>query len=671
MTTLTYTQLRFWWSSEPPGTSDPPPDQPPAPNADQSVNPQNLTQSQTSRPWFSWTAEALQSKSMSPAETELTKQMLEPKLEENTWLFGMFSKLEAPNPPQQDPKPPSEGWFWPFTASNPVDDSESDAEDESAEVFRAAKLAVETLKNQAHYAVKCKYLTKEVELAVLGTPTESLPVRFNYKRRPLTPHELLENSIFVKPKPRASESKLPEIKPAETASKADMVEASGSTSRPTSEQLAVPEPKAKSPSPSYPPSVLPHMDENFRVITLLTKLRLYGEAMVHGNRTSEKHLYRKTPSASGQKRKRIRKVVVISVHSFLPTKLVKSVVGQNTGNAVKFANRALEAMARWISKEEKDFEIVSIALEGQGPIGSRAENSFQLLKNWQHKITESDCILVVANSIASPVAVKLLSKMIEEFDLTKKKLGLLSMAGALCGPFPGLDTKVVIRAYSQMENEIIGELFEFQKKSALSTELDNCIKHLCEHNVKISMIGALSDQLVPLYSAVANHALHPNIYRAFFVDENGEIPRFVVKFFSLIMTMQNVGCFDQNLVRDLCERIQGSVSGGSHGRIFEHNEVYDIGVHFAMDTTSLVYNNEVKAERTTEVWQCDKNLFHVPWNVRGLINDLIHIKHIESLYLLKELVQEYKIWDPVTRPWKELKYCFAAFEEISIDELML
>lgn len=467
-------------------------------------------------------------------------------------------------------------------------------------------------------------------------------------------------------------------------------------SAPKEEQVPVTSPQTNSRASSLhshlaQPLVLPDLDHNFREITLVTKARLLGEKFLKGDQTSERHLYLGTKGSIASKRKSRKNVVVISMHSLLPPKFVRNYIAQSTGSAKQFGQRAMDAVNRWFGDENAS--ISAICLEGQGTITERVHQLFRLLRNWRHEINSADVVFFVSSSIATPAAISLFSAMhqSEEFHLHRKKLGMLSMAGIHCGPYPGLNSRVVIRAYYPAENEIIKELFELQKTgSELAQQLSADTRYLCEQNVKMTLVGALNDQFVPLFLAVDLAASHPNIYKSIYVDECSTVPPFLVKLFLVMLTMQNVGYLDQNMVTDLSERLQGpvNVNHGSHGRIYEHDEVYDVGLRFTMETTSLVRSRQLKLERPgtsrvgparkpdasaapeTQVWQSDKNLYHLPWNVRGVVNDLLAIKHIENLLLLMELVEEYRRWEP-TKAWREMKQCFAAFDEFLLDDLML
>lgn len=695
-------QSRFWWLLPAPSNGKLTP-------ADTQDQPDTAPVSTPSRfwPWASTaTAEpAIKAQNAEPAQSLPKGNTVVETSSLWALMFGLTSGTQAESKYSQTVNVTLKteeytSWWsvWPLVLRQ-QDDLESDVEDSAtADLFKSAKIAVETSRESCHYAIHSMYGTHEVELAVSGNKTETQPVKFNYKKRPLISNEVVENAMVTQ---RQRKADLPPFADSNNEIQKQSLKIDEQFKQPNN--LELPKQPAQSQqvkadatrsevllsNASYRSNepiksssgavVLPKIQSIFRTITLTTKLRLVGEAFIHGSNTSEKHLYKSTAKhIKAKKRTRTKKVTVIAVHSFLPSKFVKSLIGQSTGNAVSLADEALAAVARWMSQSEDcNIDIDTIALEGQGTINSRVSKSLKLLKNWKQEISKSDFVFVVANSIATPVAIKLVSQMLvsPHFDHTRgKKIGLLSIAGATCGPYTNTDTKVVIRAYTQAENDIIGEIFELQKaKSALSIDVNECLSHLCSCNVKVTMMGSLNDQFIPLYSATSNQIRHPNIYKCMYVDGSSDIPPFMMHLMSMALTMINMGYKDQNLVRDLSDRLQGPISSlGSHGTIFNEAEVYDVGVRFALETTSLVYHVPAWSDRIKPTTaEADKNLYNLPWNVRGLVNDLVQVKHIENLKMLKEIVEEYTKWEPTTRIWKEIRYCFAALEDITIDELLL
>lgn len=589
----------------------------------------------------------------------------------------------------------SPGWFlWLSFQADKSADLESDVEDQStAELYREAKQTLESSRDSCHYAISGCYTRTDVELSVAGTSSETRPVKYNHKKKPSIAHEYFEATMVIT---KAAKANSPPLASA-SDSKGDPSGRSASGTRKvltSSSQAQTPNltqntPELRSSSSSIRSvysgyeqrsftGVLPELSDNFRVITLSTKLRLFGEAMLYGDNTSEKHLYTSSARSIDSKRKRLaKKAVVISLHSFLPTKFVKLIVGQSTGSALNFSKLALEAISDWLDERSLRLgQMKLISLEGFGTIHSRAEKSYELLKNWAEEINDADFVFFVANSIASPALFLLAQKVVESeyFSLSKKKVGLLSIAGANLGPYPGLDTKVVIRAYNQSENEMINELFELQKPtSVLSASIRNSIQVLCSHNVKITFAGSVNDQFIPLCSSLQQHIRHPNIYRCIYVDENSEIPFFIIKLISIILTMENVGHNDHNLLLFLQELSQGAIHlNGAHGKIHGDKMIYQAGVRFALETTSVRHNRDA-SEIVTNLTMGDveKSLYHLPWYVRGLLNDLMHIKHIHNLTLLETLRKQYLSWEPTTRHWRTVKHCFAAFEDLTIDDILL
>lgn len=626
--------------------------------------------------------------------------------EEQAWWWKRMFGAALDNSPSQavnkDPLPcpghvkedTGPGWFlWFSLQTDKSNDVESDVEDQStAKLYREAKQALETSRDSCHYAISGHYARTDVELSVAGTSSETRPVKYNYKKKPTIAHEYLESAMNNTKSTKTNSPPLANIsdqkgeqgsrnisgtrKVLNSSTQAQLQSISQNTPEARSSNSSIRSVYSGIEQKNYS-GVLPELSENFRVITLSTKLRLFGEAMLYGEKTSEKHLYTSTMRSIDSKRKRLAKVVVISLHSFLPTKFAKLILGQSTGSALKFSKLALDAINGWLDENTlKLGHMRVISLEGFGTINCRVEKSYELLKNWVEDINEADFVFFVANSVASPALILLAHKVIhsEIFSLSQKKVGLLSIAGANLGPYAGLDAKVVIRAYNQSENEIINELFELQKSTSnLSTSIRDAINVLCSNNVKITLAGSVNDQFIPLCSSLQQHVRHPNIYRCIHVDENSEVPLFIIKLISIVLTMENVGHNDHNLLSFLLELTQGAVQmNGAHGKIHGDPSIYQAGVRFALETTSVRHNRDATDQITNmTVGDVERSLYHLPWYVRGLLNDLMHIKHVHNLTLLESLRAQYLAWEPTTRHWKSVKHCFAAFEELTIDDILM
>lgn len=139
------------------------------------------------------------------------------------------------------------------------------------------------------------------------------------------------------------------------------------------------------------------------------------------------------------------------------------------------------------------------------------------------------------------------------------------------GPFKGLNSRLIIRAFTSIENEIINEVFQYQNtKSKLSIQLNNAMDNLIENNVKIVFSGVINDPFIPLYSSLAIQFSHPNITRNIYYNDNNnniynisncEVIPFVSQLLKIICLMKNLG-YDQDydLVRDLSDKFESLTS---------------------------------------------------------------------------------------------------------------
>lgn len=296
---------------------------------------------------------------------------------------------------------------------------------------------------------------------------------------------------------------------------------------------------------------------------------------------------------------RIKKILIIGVHGFFPTRMIRPLIGAPKGTSLKFANEAEKAIIRYcienglISDDEScNVSIQKIALEKEGKIFDRVEFFTEILHSWQKELNEADFIFVASHSQGCVVSIILLAKLIKMGilkDPIKKRIGILGMAGINNGPFYGVDKSFFVKAYSAIEHESMTELFELTKfTSQQSLVYKESTQIIINANVKICFIGSINDQLVPLYSALASHIFHPNIYRACYIDHSSQTPLFVQKLVSLCCQLQNLGYFDNNVLKELSTVLAGPLTGGGHSKIYNDGKVYDLGVKFVLDTDDIV-----------------------------------------------------------------------------------
>ncbi|ODQ65059.1 hypothetical protein NADFUDRAFT_11978, partial [Nadsonia fulvescens var. elongata DSM 6958] len=362
------------------------------------------------------------------------------------------------------------------------------------------------------------------------------------------------------------------------------------------------------------------------------------------------HLYRTNKPSI------IKKAVVIGIHGFFPAKLVRSVLGEPTGTSTKFANEAADALTAWGKRNGITMEIEKIALDGEGKVFERTENLYELLFEWIEQIHECDFLFFAAHSQGTPVAVHILAKLIEEghiFD--NKKLGVLGMAGISLGPFYGLDQKLLMRAYSSIESASLKELFQFQTQSSFqSRKYTHALKVVIAHNTKITFIGSINDQLVPLYSSTCIHITHPNVYRAVYIDGTDVTPGFISDLVSLALHIRNIGASDHDLIRELSGALAGALTSGGHSKIYNEPNVYDLAIINVLETTNCENDLPLLVEDNFQVPNTNHNPFHLPWAMRSMLYEVISRPILE--HHLEVIRIKFNEWEPETKALKDLKY---------------
>ncbi|KAK9261742.1 hypothetical protein V1519DRAFT_444927 [Lipomyces tetrasporus] len=355
---------------------------------------------------------------------------------------------------------------------------------------------------------------------------------------------------------------------------------------------------------------------------------------------------------------RIRKAVAIGIHGFFPIRMIRSIIGEPTGTSVKFANEAALAIQRWAEVHGQNVDIEKIALEGEGIVLDRVENLYRLLSNWMDHLHEADFIIVAAHSQGTPVAVQLVAKLIEEGHADKKKIGIMGMAGVSLGPFYGLDQKLVMRAYTQFESDSLKELFAFQNPESLQARrYIQALRTVIAHGVKVTYVGSVNDQLVPLYSSLCCHVNHPHIYRAIYVDGKVHPPSFIIHLIELLAKLRNMGLSDHGIVRDISDSLAGTLTGGGHSMIYNEHAVYDIAIKYALETTSIP-DIPVKVHKFEVPMPSNYNPYHLPWSVRGMLEHDFVRKHL--LDDVKRILNKFDDWNPESKPLKDIKYRLSA-----------
>lgn len=415
---------------------------------------------------------------------------------------------------------------------------------------------------------------------------------------------------------------------------------------------------------------------------------------------------------------KIKKILIIGVHGFFPTRMIRPIIGSPKGTSLKFASEAEKAVIRYCvdnglidDSESNHLSIQKIALEKEGKIFDRVKFFTEILVKWRKELNEADFIYIASHSQGCVVSIILMARLIKLGILVnpiKKRIGILGMAGINNGPFYGVDKSFFMKAYSAIEHESMMELFELTKfDSQQSLVYKESVQIIVNANVKLCFIGSINDQLVPLYSALASHTFHPNIYRACYIDHSSQTPDFIKRLVSLCCHLQNLGFFDNNVLKELSLNLAGTMTGGGHSKIYNDGKVYDLGMKFFLDTDDIVIpptttsrlltrdlpsidNLEtepfildgveeiVKIPAANQVYIKEYNIgkigtnpFILPWCLRGLIfnieknwpnnNKLITVENGKDLFKsgydeINDLYQLFEDWRPESKILKDLKF---------------
>ncbi|KAK9423749.1 hypothetical protein SUNI508_03765 [Seiridium unicorne] len=408
-------------------------------------------------------------------------------------------------------------------------------------------------------------------------------------------------------------------------------------------KTSIPKPETPGSIKSAPPNLLLpsfrntyRMRQNPSIIKQITQLLLRTQqpAVTHV------HLVKEQP--------KIKKAIAIGVHGLFPATYLRPMIGQPTGTSIRFANHCAEAIRRWADSHGcEDCEIEKVALEGEGRIADRVDNLWKLLLNWIEHIRSADLILVACHSQGVPVGLMLMAKLIDLGIITTARIGICAMAGVSLGPFPDYKSGMGMLMGSA------AELWQFADPSSeISQRLEHAMKAVLEHGCRVTLIGSIDDQLVPMESAIYSPASHPHIYRAVFVDGRIHAPDFIAHLVGFALKLRNLGVSDQGLVRELSVALAGSLySGEGHSRLYDDNQVYDLAVSHALETTVV---NNVPCHIGKHDGLASPNPYILPWIMRGLLEEDLVKTELSSE--TAELLKQFDDWKPTTKALKDIKF---------------
>ena len=341
---------------------------------------------------------------------------------------------------------------------------------------------------------------------------------------------------------------------------------------------------------------------------------------------------------------RIKNALAIGVHGYFPAPLIQSVLGRPTGTSIKFADMAAKSIGRYTKARGYECNVKTAALDGEGKIADRLDLLWKLLLNWIEEIRRADFIMIACHSQGVPVAIMLVAKLIHFGCISSARVGICAMAGVSMGPFPEFKSRWISGS--------AGELFEFaDPNSKVSTDYVAALEDVLKFGVRLTYIGSIDDQLVSLESSIFAPISHPHIYRAVSIDSRLHAPSFVSHLVAFALKLRNLGVQDHGLIRELSAPLAGSLySGDGHSRLYEDDAIYDLGVAFALQTTSMP--NMPLIRRNIE--SAGSNPYILPFAMRGILEeDFVKLELQEEV---SQLLRQFDEWMPQTKALKDVKF---------------
>ncbi|KAF1345899.1 hypothetical protein BDV97DRAFT_401279 [Delphinella strobiligena] len=392
---------------------------------------------------------------------------------------------------------------------------------------------------------------------------------------------------------------------------------------------------------------------------------------------------------------KIKTAVAIGVHGYFPAPLIQKVLGPPTGTSIRFANHASAAIRTWTEANQPGMpcDIETVALEGEGFIADRVNTLWKLLLNWLSHLRRADLIFVACHSQGVPVAIMLVSKLIQLGCLSPQaKIGICSMAGVNLGPFADYKSRLLGAGSA-------AELFEFSRPgSKVSMEYASALENVLRHNVRISYCGSIDDQLVSLESSTFSNLTHPYIFRSVFIDGRIHAPDFITHLVAFALKLRNLGISDHGLIRELSLPLAGSLYGGQgHSTVYDDPAVYDLALQFCLETTDIIPSHHERGQREEAQRRrssqgglpssvsaanairrgslsasalvgiapvltpfempasgSNANPYFLPWALRGILEEDIVRREMGDE--VKELVKLYEEWRPSSKVLKDVKF---------------
>ncbi|UZP35394.1 hypothetical protein NXS19_003210 [Fusarium pseudograminearum] len=388
--------------------------------------------------------------------------------------------------------------------------------------------------------------------------------------------------------------------------------------------------------------LLPSFSSTYRMKDNPSIVKQLTQFLLRTQQTPPNHVFR------ADKPPNIKKAIAIGVHGLFPATYLRPMIGQPTGTSLRFAALGAEGIRRWAEAHGcGDCKIEKVALEGEGKIQDRVDNLWKLMLNWIDHIRNADFVLIACHSQGVPVSIMLLEKLIDLGIITNAKVGVCAMAGVALGPFPDYKSSLLMGSAA--------ELWDFgNAESDNSKHFEHALKRVVDYGARVTFIGSIDDQLVPMESAVYSPANHPYIYRAVFIDGRVHAPDFIAHLVGFALKLRNLGVSDHGLIRELSVPLAGSLySGAGHSRLYYDDAVYDLAITHALETAPAGPSPAPCTISPRGGSLTSQNPYVLPWIMRGLLEeDFVRTE----LSAEADEFKQFDDWKPTNKALKDVKY---------------
>ncbi|GJN87541.1 hypothetical protein Rhopal_000495-T1 [Rhodotorula paludigena] len=363
---------------------------------------------------------------------------------------------------------------------------------------------------------------------------------------------------------------------------------------------------------------------------------------------------------------KIKRVTVLGVHGwFTSSNMVKSVMGEQTGTSVKFATMMHDAVQSYLeSQDVGSFNIQAIALEGGGQVEDRVSKLYNQLvgrEEWVQALKMADAVFLATHSQGVVVSTQLIARMLDQ-GLIAGPQTHLCVSGEVASLIYLYNSIALAPYFNYVESAPARELFEYQNPESVSAiKFLEALRLILNAGVKVTSVGSINDQVVPLYSALFSGVSHPGILRAVYIDSDAfRTSDFLANLVVFSARLRNAGLSDHDLVYHVSEALAGALTGVGHSTIYEEEDVYRLAVRYHFETTSLT-----EAPTALDTLASPpplsmsfnprdrRNPYLLTWALRGIIED----PQVRELFSneLAALREAYETWKPQTKVLKDVK----------------